>query len=56
MNGLLLLRCGASRKRRAAMSLTEVMCVIVIIAILAALYLPAITRAYLRITKFLGGL
>ena len=43
-------------KRRAGLSLIELLCVIAIIAILAALYLPAIARAYQRIRTFLGGM
>ncbi len=38
----------------AGMSLMELLCVIAILAILAALYLPAIARAYHRIRTFLG--
>ena len=41
-------------KRQAAVTLTELLCVIAIILILAALYLPAIARAYKRIRVFLG--
>ena len=37
------------------MSLTELLCVIAIIAILASLYLGAIARAFVRIKKFLEG-
>jgi len=37
-----------------AMSFTELLCVLAIIAILAALYLPAVVRAYVRIKKLLG--
>lgn len=39
----------------AGMSLTELMCVIAILAILAAFYLPAIARAFVRVKKFLTG-
>ncbi len=40
---------------RAGVTLIELLCVILIISILAALYLGAIARAYLRIRKFLEG-
>jgi prepilin-type N-terminal cleavage/methylation domain-containing protein len=40
---------------RRGMSLTELLCVILIISILAALYLGAISRAFVHIKKFLGG-
>jgi len=43
-------------KRQAALTLTELLCVMAIILILAALYLPAIARAYRRIRAFLGGM
>jgi prepilin-type N-terminal cleavage/methylation domain-containing protein len=41
--------------RKSGMSLTELLCVIAIIAILASLYLGAIARAFVRIKKFLDG-
>ena len=41
--------------RRAGLSLVELLCVIAIIAILAALYLPTIARAFMRVKRFLGG-
>jgi prepilin-type N-terminal cleavage/methylation domain-containing protein len=43
-------------KRRAGYSLTELLCVMAIILILTALYLPAIAKAYHRVRVFLGGL
>ncbi len=43
-------------KRQAALTLTELLCVLAIILILAALYLPAIARAYKRVRAFLGGM
>ena len=44
------------RHRQAAgLTLTELLCVMAIILILAALYLPAIAKAYKRIVTFLGG-
>ena len=55
MNGLRSLRTETLRKHCAAMSLTELLCVLAIIAILAALYLPEVVRAFVRIKKFLGG-
>ena len=44
------------QKRRAGLTLTELVCVMAIILILAALYLPAIAKAYKRIVTFLGGM
>ena len=46
------------KKRRAimGMSLTELLCVVAILSILAALYFPAICRAYIRIKQLLGTL
>lgn len=41
---------------RAGFSLTELLCVIAIILILAALYLPAIAKAYHRVRVFLEGM
>jgi prepilin-type N-terminal cleavage/methylation domain-containing protein len=43
-------------KHKAGFSLTELLCVIAILLILAALYLPAIAKAYHRIRTFLGGI
>ncbi len=45
-----------NRKRKAGLTLTELLCVMAILLILMALYLPAITRAYKRIRAFLDGL
>lgn len=42
-------------KKMAGVTLTELMCVLAIIAILSALYLPSILRAFLRVKKFLTG-
>jgi prepilin-type N-terminal cleavage/methylation domain-containing protein len=39
----------------AGLSLTELLCVIAIIAILSAFYLPALARAFVRVKKFLSG-
>jgi prepilin-type N-terminal cleavage/methylation domain-containing protein len=59
MNGMI---CPASElerkkpgKRLAGMSLTELLCVIAIMAILASFYLGAILRAFSRVLKFLKG-
>jgi prepilin-type N-terminal cleavage/methylation domain-containing protein len=41
---------------KAGFSLTELLCVIAILLILSALYLPAIARAYHRVRTFLGGM
>ena len=41
---------------RRGLTLTELLCVILIISILAALYLGAITHACVRVKKFLGGM
>jgi prepilin-type N-terminal cleavage/methylation domain-containing protein len=40
---------------RAGFSLTELLCVIAIIAILSALYLGAIGRAFAHVVHFLKG-
>jgi prepilin-type N-terminal cleavage/methylation domain-containing protein len=45
----------SERPRKAGMSLAELLCVVLIISILAAMYFGAISRAYLRIKKFLDG-
>jgi prepilin-type N-terminal cleavage/methylation domain-containing protein len=44
------------RNRLAGMTLTELLCVIAIMLILASLYLGAILRAFTRVVKFLKGL
>ena len=41
--------------RKSGFSLTELLCVIAIVSILAALYPGAISRAYVHIKKFLEG-
>jgi prepilin-type N-terminal cleavage/methylation domain-containing protein len=41
--------------RKSGMSLTELLCVIAIIAILAALYLSTISRAFMHVKHFLKG-
>ena len=44
------------QKQKTGFTMTELLCVMAIILILAALYLPAIAKAYKRIVTFLGGL
>jgi prepilin-type N-terminal cleavage/methylation domain-containing protein len=44
------------RRRLSGMTLTELLCVIAIIAILASLYLGAILRAFRHVVKFLKGM
>jgi prepilin-type N-terminal cleavage/methylation domain-containing protein len=43
------------RNQRRGVTLTELLCVFAILAILAALYLPAVARAFVRVKKFLLG-
>ena len=47
---------NSRRGHRHAITLTELLCVIAVIAILLAFYLPTIARAYLRVKKFLAGM
>jgi prepilin-type N-terminal cleavage/methylation domain-containing protein len=44
------------RKRLAGLTLTELLCVIAIIAILASMYIGVIARAFARVVKFLKGM
>jgi prepilin-type N-terminal cleavage/methylation domain-containing protein len=44
-----------ARKRMAGVTLTELLCVMAIIAIFASLYLGAIVRAFHKVLKFLKG-
>jgi len=46
---------GTSR-RKSAVTLLEILCVIAIILILASFYLPAILKAYQRVRAFLSGM
>jgi len=48
-------RPKVKRNRRSGLTMTELLCVIAIIAILSALYLPALARAFLKVKKFLSG-
>ena len=43
------------RKRKRGLTLIELLCVIGIIAILAALYLGAICKGFLHVKKMLGN-
>jgi len=43
------------RKGLAGLSLTELVCVMAIIAILASLYLGTIVRVFTKVVKFLNG-
>jgi prepilin-type N-terminal cleavage/methylation domain-containing protein len=44
------------RKRQAGLTLTELVCVIAIIVILASLYAGVIVRTFVRVVKFLKGM
>jgi prepilin-type N-terminal cleavage/methylation domain-containing protein len=44
------------KRKVAGLTLTELLCVLAILAILMALYLPAIVRAFQRLLKMLGGI
>jgi prepilin-type N-terminal cleavage/methylation domain-containing protein len=44
------------RKRIAGITLTELVCVIAIIAILASMYIGVSVRAFARVVKFLKGM
>lgn len=46
---------GWNRYFKRGMSLTELLCVIAIIGILAAVYLPTLARTFVRVKKFLTG-
>ena len=48
------MRIGKWHARR-GMTLLELICVIAIIAILAAFYLGAISKAFIHVKKFLGN-
>jgi prepilin-type N-terminal cleavage/methylation domain-containing protein len=45
-----------TRKRLAGLTLTELVCVIAVIALLASLYIGVIIRAFVRVVKFLKGM
>jgi len=44
------------RKRLAGLTLTELVCVIAIITILASMYIGVIVRAFVRVVRFLKGM
>lgn len=44
-----------NKRSIAGVSMMELLCVLAIIAILAALYLPSVMRAFVRVKKFLSG-
>ncbi len=41
--------------QRRGVTLIELLCVLAVIAILAALYLPAVAHAYVRVRRILTG-
>ena len=47
------MKTGTNQRR--GVTLIELLCVLGIIGILMALYLPAISRAVVRVKNFLGG-
>lgn len=44
-----------NKRKIRGVSITELLCVLAIIAVLASLYLPAVMRAFVRVKKFLVG-
>ena len=44
-----------NNRKLAGVSLMELLCVLAIIAILAAIYLPTLMHAFVRVKKFLTG-
>lgn len=53
--GMNLKLAGTIRKRLAGVTLTELLCVMAIIAILASMYLGVIGKTFNRVAKFLKG-
>jgi prepilin-type N-terminal cleavage/methylation domain-containing protein len=45
-----------TQERLAGLTLTELLCVMAVITILAAMYLGAVIRAFVRVKKFLQGM
>ncbi len=45
-----------SRQQLAGLTLTELLCVLAIITILASMYLGVIIKAFTRVVKFLKGM
>ncbi|MGQ0633483.1 MAG: type II secretion system protein [Planctomycetaceae bacterium] len=48
-------RHAGNRRRRGGVSLTELLCVLAILAVLVGMYASAVVRAYLRVMTFLQG-